>query len=92
MGSFFQFKCRFCQYKVDQIPVGTGKDQTLALRLFNCSSCGSIGSTWTGQDKSPRCAFCYDKEITLLQEKAGVIDCPKCQEPASLVLMPGNWE
>jgi len=69
MGSYLKYQCRFCQYQVEPIPVGQGKDKTRALKLFCCERCKSIGSTWITENESPHCSFCYETEIKLLSEK-----------------------
>lgn len=92
MGGYRQFQCHHCQYREDVIPVGGGRNAGHVLRLFHCRRCRSVGSTWLQAGEQPHCSLCYDEDVELLDDDAGEIACPKCEEVASFCHLEGEWE
>jgi hypothetical protein len=92
MGEFVGFRCNFCGYEETQLPVGKGRYPDKQLRLFVCTSCKSVHSTWVEGDAKPRCSVCYDTNIQLLGPVAQEINCPKCEAAAAITPESGSWE
>ncbi|MDH3513408.1 MAG: hypothetical protein OEM83_00870 [Gammaproteobacteria bacterium] len=92
MGSFVDFKCKFCRYEEYGIGVGRGKAEMPFLSLYRCNHCHTIGSTWIHEGKIPRCSNCYDDAISILPDDARRVSCPKCGEPAVITPKEGSWD
>lgn len=92
MGHFVEFHCRFCHYQEAEIGVGHGRSAFPFLKLYRCDHCKTIGSTWVYEDKLPHCAGCYHATITLLDDDATRVSCPKCGEAGRLTRKDGEWQ
>lgn len=92
MGRFVGFRCRFCKYEETGLGIGRGRTEFPFLKLYRCDNCKTIGSTWIYENRIPRCAGCYHDAITLLDDDARQVNCPKCGEPAPLTPQDGEWQ
>lgn len=92
MGSFVDFKCKFCKYEETNIGIGRGKTGFPFLALYRCNHCHTIGSTWVHENRIPRCSHCYDDALTMLPDDTRRTNCPKCGESGVIVPREGSWE
>lgn len=92
MGRFVKYSCLNCGYTEERIGFGRGKNPEPHLQLYRCDHCKTVGSTWVEGEQLPRCASCYDEQITLLEPKNASFNCPKCDTLAVLALLEDNWD
>lgn len=92
MGGFVKYSCLNCGYTEDRIGFGHGRATEPHLQLYRCDKCKTVGSTWVEGEQSPRCASCYDEDITPLEPKNTSFNCPKCDTLAVLVVLEDNWD
>ena len=81
MGHFAGFNCSFCHYSEPELGVGGGRAEFPLLKLFRCDSYKPIGSAWIYPDKLPHCSHCYHGAVTILDDDASSVSCPRCGEP-----------
>ncbi len=92
MGTFVDFKCRFCGYAETDIGLGRGKSEFPFLGLYVCANCNTFGSTWIFETQTPRCSVCYHAEIMILPDETRRVTCPKCGETAVITPKETTWE
>jgi hypothetical protein len=92
MGGFVDYHCRHCRTEQTEIPVGRGRTASPYLKLFRCTRCKTVGSTWVEDDRPPRCGTCYEEGVELLPDDVTRIDCPRCGQPARFTPRAGGWE
>lgn len=92
MGGFVDFKCAYCGYTEESIGVGHGQKPEPCLRLFRCDKCKTVGSTWVESGKPVRCGSCYEEGVPLLDDDVRVVECPKCNQKASILPRTESWD
>jgi hypothetical protein len=92
MGGFVDYRCRYCNLEIEEIPVGRGRNPSPYLALFRCVKCKTVGSTWIEAGTVPRCGTCYEPGVEILPDDVTRISCPKCGEPACFTPRVGSWE
>jgi len=91
VGGYVSYRCRYCGYEQAEIALGRGREPNLALELFHCRHCRSVGSTWVRAGEQPLCGHCYDEAVDLLDPATTKFACPRCGEDGRFTPAEGEW-
>jgi DNA-directed RNA polymerase subunit RPC12/RpoP len=92
MGGFASYRCHKCGYEEERLPFGHGARPEPEYVLYRCNHCKSIGSNFTQPGRGLLCGGCYEDNMALLESVTGIVNCPRCDFPATLRVLDERWQ